>query len=36
MEDEVGWNWSKGKKAPLTCALMKQVIENKQQPAKAA
>ena len=36
MEDEVGWNCSKGKKAPLTYALMKQVIENKQQPAKAA
>lgn len=30
MQDEVGWDWAKGKKAPLTYALMKQVIENKQ------
>lgn len=29
MQDEVGWDWSKGKSAPQTYALMKQVIENK-------
>jgi hypothetical protein len=27
MENEVGWNWSKGKKAPLTYALMKEIID---------